>query len=128
VSKVVALQEAETYVKNLTAREVIDYCNQRLRELQSVGDTELALGFQLGRAYAETIAGDLQQALTDYSDAQNRLTALNTKWAENISAQVGTTLRLLKIKAKRAPSINYNVHPFESIYHWAPFILVGDWK
>lgn len=128
VSKVEALQQAETYVKNLTARQVIDYCNQRLGELQSTGDTELALGFQLGRAYEETIAGDLQQALTDYSDIQNRLTALNTEWAEKFSAQVGTTLRLLKIKARRAPPINYNAHPFESIYYWAPFILVGDWK
>ena len=128
ISKVEALQQAEMYVKNLTAREVINYCNKRLEELQSVEDTELALGFQLGRAYAETIAGDLQRALTDYSDIQNRLATLNTKWAERFTVQIGTTLRLLKIKVRRAPAINDSAHPFESIYYWAPFILVGDWK
>lgn len=128
VSKVEALQQAEIYVKNLTAREVIGYCSQRLEEFQSTGDIELALGFQLGRAYAETIAGDLQLALTDYSDIQKRLATLNTKWAEKFSAQIGTTLRLLRIKARRAPAIDYSAPPFENIYYWAPFILVGDWK
>ncbi|MDQ6662159.1 MAG: CHAT domain-containing protein [Chloroflexota bacterium] len=129
VTKAEALQSAQHYVKNLTAQQVVAYCDQRLEELRQTEDAERRFGFYKSRANAQLVAGDVQQALTSYQDMQNQLDALETEWAKKRSTEVGDILWLLEQKARRAtPAINYGDHPFEDIYHWAPFVLVGDWK
>jgi len=31
-------------------------------------------------------------------------------------------------KAESTPRIDYEVRPFNHLFYWAPFVLIGDWK
>lgn len=129
-TKVVALQTAQLYVKNLTAWQIIDYCTDRLTSLASLDDPERKLRFQLDRANAQAIAGNLLSAIDTYRDVQAQLKHAPTERARKLATHVEHTLDLLEFKAEAASTVavDYNVHPFEHPYYWAPFILVGDWK
>jgi CHAT domain-containing protein len=128
LSKVEALQQAQLYVKNLTAQQVIVYCNQRLTDLGQGRDAERELGLLLARARAQTLAGDLRQALAGYQDAQQKLQGQEGVWATKCRAEAGQAIPRLKLKLRKPPEINYETRPFEHIFYWAPFVLVGDWK
>lgn len=131
VTKAEALQSAQLYVKNLTAQHVVDYCNFHLRTLSQPGDVERTLSFQLGRANAEVIAGDLTSAMATYHDVQRQLSTLTNEWAKKLASQVGETLYGLEFvieESSRHPIVNYDAKPFGHLYYWAPFVLVGDWK
>ena len=128
ITKAEALQLAQLYVKNLTAQHVVDYCNQRLMEQSATIQREQALSFYMGRAYAQTIAGDLEVALSSYQEIQNQLQTFTTPWAQQLNTELQFTTLILQEKARTAVDRNYQAQPFKSIAHWAPFILVGDWK
>lgn len=131
VSKCEALQSAQLYVKNLTAQQVVNYCNQRLAKLHRPEDEELRLSLLLELARAQITAADLAAAIEGYRNVQNRLDTLDSKWARRIIIQVRDTLDLLEFSAMESSSnlaVNYEIKPFELPYYWAPFILVGDWK
>ena len=126
--KAEALQAAQKYVKDLTAQQVVDYCTQRLATLTVSEDPERVLRFQMDRANAQAAAGDLGPAIAAYREVQGRLGALAGEHVRKLAAQVAQTLPLLEFKVEAVPAVNYNTKPFEHPYHWAPFVLVGDWK
>jgi CHAT domain-containing protein len=131
ITKVEALQSAQMYVKNLTAQQVVNYCNQHLAELGRSENPERALGFQLGQAKAQISASDLASAIDTCRVAQNQLSASTSEWARKMASQVREMLDLLEFSAEESledPTINYKAKPFKHPYYWAPFILVGDWK
>jgi CHAT domain-containing protein len=128
VTKAQALQAAQLFVKDLTAQQVIAYCDRRLAELTDSQDAERMLRFQLDRANAQAAAGDLKPAIATYRDVQDRLSTPASEQGKRLAAQVAQTLPLLEFKAEATPAVNYDARPFEHFYHWAPFILVGDWK
>ena len=131
ISKCEALQSAQLYVKNLTAQQVVNYCNQRLTKLHRPEDEELRLGLLLGRARAQICAADLTAAIDGYRNVRNQLNTLTSKWAKRMTVQVRDTLDLLEFSAMESTldsHVNYEVKPFELPYYWAPFTLVGDWK
>jgi len=128
LSKAEALQAAQLFVKNLTAQQVVDYCAQRLAAFTDSEDVERVLRFQLDKANAQAAAGDLKPAITTYRNVQARLGTLVGEHVRKLAAQVAQTLPSLEFKAEAAPAVNYDTKPFDRPYHWAPFILVGDWK
>jgi len=128
MTKAEALQSAQLYVKNLTAQQVINYCNKRLMELGQVPDAERELGLLLARIRAQTLAGDLRQALAGYQDVQQRLQGQESVWAKMCRVEAEQAIARLKLKLRKPPEINYDMRPFEHIFYWAPFVLVGDWK
>lgn len=129
ITKAEALQAAQLFVKHLTAEQIVDYCDRRLATLMDTQqDEERVLCFRLGRVNAQAAAGDLEPAIDTVRDVQRRLRSLSGRRAATLAAQVAQTLPLLEFKAEAAPPIDYDAHPFDHLYYWAPFILVGDWK
>jgi len=127
LTKAEALRSAQQYVRSLTSREVIDYCERYLAEAGSSKGEVLSL--QMAQAYAQTIAGDLQAAMKSYHEVLSRLSELDKAWAKRQVHEVEKTLDLLEIKMEvDAPTIDYNTPPYEHPYYWAPFVLIGDWK
>ena len=128
VMKAEALRSAQRYVKDLTTSEVVEYCNLALDDERVKENVEQVLSLYMGRAYAQTIAGDLAQAMVSYQLAQNLLQTFDEDWAQSLSSQVSQTLTLLAFKAEDSVQPDYTVRLFEHFYYWAPFILVGDWR
>lgn len=129
VTKAEALQAAVGYLKSMTACDVSDYCDKKLAALGGSADIELRLWLHLDKAYAQVTAGDLQQALLTYELVQRELGASGASYPAELVDQVNDALLTTQFKLDEAsPSvINYDARPFEQIYYWSPFILVGDW-
>lgn len=128
VTKARALQAAQQYVKNLTARQVDDYCARRLRQLEQASDDEpeRRLAFALGRVYAQTVAGDMQQARQQYQQMRTHLAQADTTNA--LHSLQSRNLSLTEPEGLPEHELDYNRRPFEHPYYWAPFVLVGDWQ
>ena len=54
--KVEALQAAQLYMMNLTAQQVIDYCDRRFTQFDQREDAERTLSLLLGRVNAQIVA------------------------------------------------------------------------
>ena len=125
VNKVDALRLAQLYVKNLPAKEVVESADKRLIALGNTDQFDLKSNLLMNKAYAQTAAGDLQAAIETYSQL-----------ARNSGGQTGTPVRLeqtidllkFKLAESSAIEVHYEIKPFSHLYHWAPFILVGDWQ
>lgn len=130
VTKAEAMQAASLYVKNMTVLQAIDdYNNQRLSELNSSGERELAIRFQLSRAILEALAGDMQTAIKTSKAAKAQLGIPTSNTEKQLAQQIDEILEDLEFKAEAGDfQINYNMKPFESLFYWALFVLVGDWK
>ena len=129
--KAEALQKAQQYVRKLTAQEVIDYCDKYLTKSSDPVNDGRSISLQLARAYSQTSAYDLKSAIATYENILTKLTesdnVLNKKYFDNISRKV-YRLKFLEEKSRFKYTTDYNNRPFDHIYHWAPFILVGDWR
>jgi CHAT domain-containing protein len=128
VTKAEALKTAQLYVKNMTAKMVVDYCDKRLLELSGSEDQDLIMLLQLDRANAQVVAGDLKKAITTYREVDSKLGRPDSERESKLAPQVKKTLKLMEIMAEDAQHIDYEKKPFEHIYYWAAFILVGDWR
>ena len=128
MTKAQALQSAQRYVKDLTAQQLMDYCTRQCEMLDQGEDahSERKLTLSLGRVYAQTIAGDLQKAREGYQQLQNQLKTCSHTRTKKLNAQVSRNLVTKKIG--RLPTPDYSKRPFESMYYWAPFVLIGDWQ
>ena len=115
-------------LKNLPAKEVVESADKRLIALGNTDQFDLKSNLLMNKAYAQTAAGDLQAAIETYSQLATQ--------ARNSGGQTGTLVRieqtidLLKFKLAESSAIevHYEIKPFSHLYHWAPFILVGDWQ
>jgi CHAT domain-containing protein len=131
MTKVEALQIAQLFVKKLTAEDLLTYCDQHLEKLQDASDRERTISFLLGRGYAQREAQDVHAALDTYRNVRVQLDACTGDWTRSIIVATEQTIDLLESYIEghdEQPFADYNVKPFEHPYHWAPFILVGDWQ
>ena len=118
------MRAAQRYVKNLTAQQVFDYYDERLASAESDGTTAL----RLDRADAQALAGDLEPAVAAYADVHRMLSSTTSEQAEIFQGRIDRTLPALEREAEAALSIDYGIKPFDHLFYWAPFVLVGDWK
>lgn len=124
MTKAEALREAQWYVKGLTAQQVFEYFDERLASAESDGVAAL----RLARADAQALAGDLEPAIAAYRNVRRTLSTVTSEQAEILQGRIDRTLLTLQREAETVPSINYEIRPFDHLFYWAPFILVGDWK
>jgi CHAT domain-containing protein len=130
MTKARALQAAQQYVKNLTARQVDDYCVHQLRLLAQTRteEAERVLAFSLGRAYAQMVAGDVHQARAQYRDIRQHLATLEQARVHTLRGPLSRNLSLVEPEHLPDLTLDYTRRPFEHMYYWAPFVLVGDWQ
>lgn len=129
VSKAEALRRAQTYVRELTAQQVIDYYERRLAGPSAPGELGRRLALQLGRTKAYSDAGDVQSAQALYSAARSELSTLSGQQCRELGV-VTEFLTLVEsaMNASKHTSIDHDARPFEQPYYWAPFVLIGDYR
>lgn len=119
-----ALREAQTAVADLTAAAVVAYCDLRLAD----ADGAERLLLLLDRADARIMAGDLAAATRAYRELAAEAQRSRSPQARDIATAVARKLPLLELRAERPPRVDYTARPFADPYHWASFILIGDWR
>lgn len=130
VTKAEALQQAQVYVKNLTAGQVVDHCRARAAALTGAADVERRVHFQLAEAQVRAMVGDAPLAINLCRGVQAQLGSLRSEQAGELGALAEQSLVSLSdtVRDLAPASADYSRKPFQHPFHWAPFILVGDWK
>jgi CHAT domain-containing protein len=115
--KATALREAQHRLRTMTAADAIAYCHNAKRCVDDpfVIERDIAdLRFQ---------ARDFAVAATEYAALAERTPPGTAKHRD---------LTVATVRARRAQrasaAVNYDTRPYEQPYHWAAFVLVGDWR
>lgn len=124
LTKAEALQRAQQHVKGITAQEIFNLYESLLASAEPDETDTLSLD----RAEAHALAGDFEAALAAYSDVRRRLSSASEEHAALLLARIDRKTAVWRREAEIAPSIDYEVRPFDHLFYWAPFALVGDWK
>ncbi|MFD5469540.1 CHAT domain-containing protein [Streptomyces sp. NPDC127105] len=117
-----ALRRAQLAVADLTAQDVLEYCDRRIDEAEG---TERML-LQVDRADIQVLAGDLTSAVAAYRLLTEQRTT--SEAVRRIVDAARRKLPLLELRAMAPEQVDYSVQPFSDPYYWASFVLVGDWR
>lgn len=123
-TKAEALREAQYYVKGLTAQQVLDYYDGQLASVEP----ERAHAVRLDRAEAQVLAGDFEPAVAVYDDVRRELVGATGEHAQTLRERVNSRLASWRSRTEATSSIDYEIKPFDHLFYWAPFVLIGDWK
>jgi len=126
LDKARAVQQAQNTIRHLSAAEVIAMCDARLRELGG-SDPWRALRYRIDRAEMQLLANDRAAAGEAFEALERELRQEDAE-TEVQRQRVWSGLTQLREPAAKDARIDYQVRPFASIYYWAPFVLVGDWR
>ena len=123
VTKVQALQSAQLAIKKTTAREAIDYCEKILQNLYR-SDPPI-----VHDQLTEDIA-NLHFQAHNYPVARELYTALRSRWKPDDQPyhRLAAAITWCNRAEQFAGAIDYEKQVYSHPYHWAPFVLVGDWK
>jgi CHAT domain-containing protein len=124
LTKAEALREAQRYVKGLTAQQVFEYYDERL----AAAEPDAVAALELDRADTQALAGDLEPAIAAYSNVRHRIADTTGKQAQALEVRITRKLTSLQREVESTLSPDYEIKPFDHLYYWGPFILVGDWK
>lgn len=122
-TKVEALQIAQLAVKDMTASDAILYCEQAARLLDKAGQ------HQYRRQILRDIA-NLRFQARDFAVAKLAYESLLTSAepdSEEYSSLDAAITRCNRMML-RGENLDYGTRVYERLFHWAPFVLVGDWK
>jgi CHAT domain-containing protein len=122
-TKVEALQFAQLAVKNLTASDAISYCEQATARLEQIGEHQYR--WRILRDIA-----DLRFRARDYSAAKieyERLLVNAAPDSQEYRSLDAAITRCNRMELKGG-SPDYTTRVYDHLFHWAPFVLVGDWK
>ncbi len=122
ITKAEALRQAQIFVMKLTAADVLAHCNRRLAQLTGDDHVERFLCYRLGMAQAHIAAKDWRAAMALLAEILDMLPQQYTRLSELIENRLFLLGRCAREK------VNFGVNLFGAIEHWAPFILVGDWR
>lgn len=124
-TKVEALRTAQLALKEMTARETLNYCQEAIALLEAAGETDAI------RVLTEDVA-DLHFQAGNYTEAsqiyQELLVALDADEYATMFQRVDAALARCAMLANVPQKPNYEKQVYSHPYHWAPFILVGDWQ
>ncbi|MBW4716668.1 CHAT domain-containing protein [Saccharothrix obliqua] len=121
----VALRDAQSALAATTARGVVAYCEARLAHAD---DPVAVAGLLLDRAGAEAGAGDVAAALVTCGEVGPVLAGARGDPARRLRSRAARLRAALVVKAESVPPVDYAARPFAHPYHWAAFVLVGDWR
>ncbi|MFE6847539.1 hypothetical protein [Streptomyces sp. NPDC057686] len=113
-------------MKSLTAQAAIDGIDEELA--RTTDDPERQLTALRARARMQLAAGDPAQAVTSHQVALDLLTALPHLADPSLAARLSEQAALLRVRARARAAPDYGRRPFGHPYHWAPFVLHGDWS
>jgi len=122
-TKVEALQIAQLAVKDMTASDAILYCEQAAMLLDKAGQ------HQYRRLILRDIA-NLRFQARDFAAAKLAYESLLTSAepdSEEYSSLDAAITRCNRMML-RGENLDYRTRVYERLFHWAPFVLVGDWK
>lgn len=125
VNKAKALQHAQIDVMRMTIQDVIAYCEQAKLDLTSRAATEAQRLMEWDIADLQFAARDFSTALESYNRLRQGLNPQSTEYRE-LTKSASRSRRALR--AQSPQPVDY-AHPiYAHPYHWAPFVLIGDWK
>ncbi|MGK3206876.1 CHAT domain-containing protein [Amycolatopsis sp. MEPSY49] len=116
-AKPVALSEAQRRLRSMTVADAIAYCQNVARHL----DTPLVIERDI--ADLRFRARDFTAAAEAYADLADQAPADSPLRRELLSAAARS-----RRAGRTAATPNYELRPYEEPYHWASFVLVGDWR
>ncbi|MFK0259377.1 CHAT domain-containing protein [Streptomyces sp. NPDC090445] len=122
-----ALRGAQLYTKSLTVQAAIDGIDEELART-GCDDPERQLTALIARARMQVAARDPAEAATGYQAALDLLPALPRPADPSMAARLSERAALLRFKARVPAAPDYGRRPFADPYHWAPFVLHGDWS
>jgi CHAT domain-containing protein len=126
VTKVAALQSAQKYLMRLTARDLVEHEEARSARLAEQGDSSTRQ--DLDRAAAYRLSGDIDAAQSFYRSALHRVEAQTDESARWLVQRAQRELSSLADLQRQNVERNPDSLAFDHLFHWAPFVLIGDWK
>jgi CHAT domain-containing protein len=128
VNKAEALQQAQLELRKMTALEIIDYCTKAKENIARYPElTNVLLVEQL---LDEHIA-DIRWNIKDFKGAYDDYRRLRDRAEPNSNEYEKLDESMMDCEGAGltdAPPEAYKTFIYNSLYHWAPFILVGDWR
>lgn len=122
-TKVEALQFAQLAVKNMTASEAILYCEQAATRLEKIGETQYRWRILRDIADLRFRARDYLAAKIEYESLLSKAVPESQEY-RSLDAAITRCNRL----EHNGGSSDYTTRVYDHLFHWAPFVLVGDWK
>ncbi len=128
-NKAEALQHAQIDVMRMTIKDVIAYCEQAKLDLISHEAPEVQRLIDWDIADLQLAARDFSAALARYTQLQRGLDPRSIEYRElkRAASRCRGALRAIA-HAQNPQPVNYTLPIYEHPYHWAPFVLIGDWK
>ena len=123
-TKVEALRTAQLAVKDMTASDAILYCEQAATLLERAGQVQYRRQVLRDIAELRFRARDYATAKRDYD---NLLASAKPDSFEYSSLDAAIT-RCNRMENSKAGNKDYAIKVYDHVFHWAPFVLVGDWK
>jgi CHAT domain-containing protein len=121
-----ALRLAQQHTMSLTAAAAVDELGKGM--LAEGGDADARLTLLMASARVQAAVGDFAAAADSYETAVRLMPSLRDRPDDRFSESLDRAARLLRFKARRPSSPDYERRPFADPYHWAPFALHGDWR
>jgi CHAT domain-containing protein len=133
VNKAEALQTAQLEVKKMTAQDVINYCIEAKKRLDSyqnhINNREAQILLDIDIVKVRLKALDLEGAKRDAEKLIKELqpnSKIHEKLRQELRQIISTCNRGLRSPNRQR--IKYEQLIYNNIFHWAAFILVGDWR
>jgi CHAT domain-containing protein len=120
-----ALRSAQVYIRSLTAGAAAATLDDAIAAERDDSAGRPALF--VARARIQAAAGDFIAAADSYETALGLLQEAPASEDRRIAASLDRTVKLLRFKGRRSLPPDYERRPFANPYHWAPFMLYGDW-
>lgn len=123
MTKVVALQKAQLYVKNIRAQQLLEIFDEKSTKFENYKD--LWLYFLYGKGMAQKFANDHGAANDTFQFILNNLNMTSHYWQVILKNEIDKNCKNME---NSKYSIDYSIMPFSHFSFWAPFILIGDWN
>jgi len=126
--KATAVREAQRYVHDLTARELIARCDEAAAQCEARADVRGQFDFLQEAAEWVTAVADLKEALRRYRLIL-ALVEASPAASPGLHDRLNDQIEELEYRTLLQPEpIDYNMCPFIDEKYWAGFFLHGDWK
>jgi CHAT domain-containing protein/regulator of sirC expression with transglutaminase-like and TPR domain len=119
-----AMREAQRFLRDITVRKLIEYCDDALGSNEPV-EAERRLYLRTVRTRALALSGSTE-------DAKHEVALLEKEVAEGATIRerlsgVRLTRALPGPSESSSPGGNLDCRPFANAYYWGGFMLLGDW-
>lgn len=122
-SKAEALQRAQVQLRALTARDAITYCEEAKELVSDPDATALRRLLDWDIAKVREAAHDYEAAMAAYAELGDQAFPGSNEYRRIMRAISRCRLALLAPLPK-----DYDRRVYDALFHWAPFVLVGDWR